>query len=79
MSKQKHKEKEKEFEKEIENELENNKLEEIDENYLNELHEENEHECVVESLEIVKTHIYEKALRIGQKITYSDIFDFFFN
>ena len=51
----------------------------IDENYLNELHEENEHECVVESLEIVKTHIYEKALRIGQKITYSDIFDFFFN
>ena len=51
---------------------------ELSDSYLNDIHDDNVHECVVESLEIIKSHIKEKSLRMGQIISYGDIFDFFF-
>ena len=53
-------------------------MNELSESYVNEMYYENVHECVVESLKIIKIHIKEKSLRMGQKIEYGDIFDFFF-
>jgi hypothetical protein len=43
-----------------------------------EMHDENVHECVVESLSLFKKHIKEKSLRMGQLLSYGDLFDFFF-
>jgi hypothetical protein len=48
------------------------------ESYLMEMHNENVHECVVESLSLFKKHIKEKSLRMGQLLSYGDLFDFFF-
>jgi hypothetical protein len=48
------------------------------ESYLMEMHDENVHECVVESLSLFKKHIKEKSLRMGQLLSYGDLFDFFF-
>ena len=56
----------------------NIKKADISESYMNDMHYENIHECVVESLKIIKMHIKEKSLRMGQKIEYGDIFDFLF-
>jgi hypothetical protein len=51
---------------------------ELCESYLMEMHDENIHECVVESLSLFKKHIKEKSLRMGQHLSYGDLFDFFF-
>lgn len=54
-------------------------INELSESYIDDIYYENIHECVVESLNIIKMHIKEKSLRMGQKIEYGDIFDFLFN
>ena len=51
---------------------------ELCESYVMEMHDENVHECVVESLSLFKKHIKEKSLRMGQLLSYGDLFDFFF-
>jgi hypothetical protein len=53
-------------------------INELSESYIVDMHYENVHECVVESLKIIKMHIKEKSLRMGQKIEYGDMFDFLF-
>jgi|LakMenEpi03Aug12_release.lakeMendotaPanAssembly.Ray.scaffolds.fasta_scaffold1882717_2 hypothetical protein len=63
-------------ERELSNETRN--INEFSESYMEDMHYENVHECVVESLNIIKMHIKEKSLRMGQKIEYGDIFDFLF-
>lgn len=62
--------------RELSNETRN--INEFSESYMEDMHYENVHECVVESLNIIKMHIKEKSLRMGQKIEYGDIFDFLF-
>lgn len=51
---------------------------ELCESYVMEMHDENVHECIVESLSLFKKHIKEKSLRMGQHLSYGDLFDFFF-
>lgn len=50
----------------------------LSESYMDDMHYENVHECVVDSLQIIKMHIKEQSLRMGQKIEYGDVFDFLF-
>jgi hypothetical protein len=53
-------------------------INDLSESYMDDMHYENVHECVVESLNIIKMHIKENSLRMGQKIEYGDMFDFLF-
>ena len=53
-------------------------INDLSESYMDDMHYENVHECVVESLNIIKMHIKENSLRMGQKIEYCDMFDFLF-
>lgn len=53
-------------------------INDLSESYMDDMHYENVHECLVESLNIIKMHIKENSLRMGQKIEYSDMFDFLF-
>jgi hypothetical protein len=65
--------------RELINETKKIDINELSESYIDDIYYENIHECVVESLNIIKMHIKEKSLRMGQKIEYGDIFDFLFN
>jgi hypothetical protein len=53
-------------------------INDLSESYMDDMHYENVHECIVESLNIIKMHIKENSLRMGQKIEYGDMFDFLF-
>lgn len=64
--------------RELINETKKIDINELSESYIDDIYYENIHECVVESLNIIKMHIKEKSLRMGQKIEYGDIFDFLF-
>ena len=51
---------------------------EICEKYLQELVNEKAYECSVESIEIIKEYTYEKAIPIGENLTFFDLYVYFF-
>jgi len=66
-----------------EDDLENVFTEEKDENDLSESYiienfYDKTYDCVVESLLYIQDYTYEHSLPIGEKLTFSDLYDFFF-
>jgi len=51
---------------------------ELSESEQQELYDEMTYECVTEMLEIFRTYVYEKGIPIGERITYVELFEFFF-
>ncbi len=62
--------------------LENNTEEydniELCESYIIENFYDKTYECVVESLHYIKDYTYEHSLPIGENLSFSDLYDFFF-
>ena len=51
---------------------------ELCESYIIENFYDKTYECVVESLLYIKDYTYEHSLPIGENISFSDLYDFFF-
>ena len=60
------------MDEEIEEKFELNEFEKQD------LYDEMTYECVTEMLEIFRTYVDEKGIPIGERITYVELFEFFF-
>jgi hypothetical protein len=51
---------------------------ELSESYIIEKFYDKTYECVSESLLYIQDYTYEHSLPIGEKLTFSDLYDFFF-
>jgi hypothetical protein len=48
------------------------------ESYIEEMITEKSYECISESLCFINEYTYEKSIPIAEKLTYGDLFEFFF-
>jgi hypothetical protein len=50
----------------------------LNESYIEEMITEKSYECISESLCFINEYTYEKSIPIAEKLTYGDLFEFFF-
>jgi hypothetical protein len=50
----------------------------LNESYIEEMITEKSYECISESLSFIHDYTYEKSIPIAEKLTYGDLFEFFF-
>ena len=50
----------------------------LNESYIDEMITEKSYECISESLSFINEYTYEKCIPIAERLTYGDLFEFFF-